>query len=82
MIRIELEREGILSVSGPMDNILTEYTTLTRLILHRLKEDFDEDTAFTIVAELGKIAAANIDEISRDVLNIHEKVEEVLTNEL
>ncbi len=82
MIKINLETEGILSISGPAAGILCEYTALTRLILARLIEDLGEEKAFIMLAACGRIAAEDTNNISNDILNIQKKIEEVFDNEI
>lgn len=80
MIQIN-SRKGELNCRGPMDDILCEYTLLTRVILRELKSEFGEETANTILAGLGKIAVKDIDEVHQ-VSNLFKEVDEVLNDEV
>ena len=73
--------KGELNCRGPMDNILCEYTLLTRVILRELRSEFGEETANQIFAGLGQIAVKDLDEVHQ-VTNLYEEVDEVLKNEI
>ncbi len=79
MIKADLKK-GILQGRGALDEMLTEYTLLTRMVLHELTSLTNEETAFKIVAELGKIAV-NSEDIT-DGNNTFDNVIEVLDNEI
>ena len=86
MIHADTEKTGVINISGAVDIILTEYTVLTRLVMHQLKRDFGEDKAFEIVGKIGQVAARDIDQISGDIAKIQDNIidvlEEVFKNEI
>lgn len=81
MINADMEK-GIIKITGYNDILLTEYTMITRVVLHQLKEDLNEEAAFKILANLGQIAAKDIDQLGGDVENIYKAIEEVYKNEV
>ena len=80
MIKID-STQGELNCNGPLDHLLCEYTLLTRVILKALKSNFGEELANKILAELGRIAVKDVDEV-HNVTKLYEDVDEVLDNEI
>lgn len=76
--------KGVFQARGPFDEILCEWTLITRIILKELRAQFPEETANELFADLGRIAAENVEEVnSTSTLfeKIENRFEEVLANE-
>lgn len=79
MIQINFNT-GELMISGAMDEILTEYTILTKTITKQLDSLFNEEVAFKTLAGLGKVATDDFKK-KTNPSNIYKKVvNEVLAN--
>lgn len=80
MINANLAK-GVVSISGPEDVILTEMTVLIKVILNRLTDEVNAETANSIFANLANIAATNLENFD-NLTNIYEEVEKLLEKEL
>ena len=80
MIKIDCNK-GELACRGPLENILFEYTLLTRTILKEMQEQFGEEVANELFAGLGQIAAKNIDEVNNPT-DILKDINEVFPDEV
>lgn len=77
MIKADSEK-GVYALNGPFDDILFEYTIVTKIIINQLTEMKDEEFALTMLAKLGQIAANNAKDLPKSAQNIYDTVEEVL----
>lgn len=80
MIKVDCT-EGVLNSRGPLDFILFEYTLLTRVILKELREEFGEEIANKLFADLGRIAVENINDL-HNTKGIMDKIDEVFPDEI
>lgn len=80
MIKVNA-KNGELNCRGPLENILFEYTLLTRVLLKEMREQFGEEIANKLLAGLGQIAAKNVNEVF-NVENIMDEIEEVFPDEV
>lgn len=81
MIKAEFEHEGMLSINGAQDVILTEYTVITQVILKQLIRNFGKETAFEMLATVGKIAVKHIEKENPDPVKIQTEINEELPDE-
>ncbi len=72
---------GELMCRGPIDSILSEYTLLTQLMLKQIEEIKGEETAFTVLAKLGQLAADGYKDNS-DLDKIYKGVDKVIADEM
>ena len=82
MIQAELDKNGVIKLTGELDLLLTEYTLITRIILHQLSVDHDKETAFKILAGIGQVAASNMEKLGGDVEGVYTELMKVLKDEL
>lgn len=80
MIKADLEKNGMIQFSGDMELLLVEYTIITRVMLHNIKEQKNEETAFKLLAIIGKVAAEDLEQLGGDPEKILEKLIESLKN--
>lgn len=73
--------EGELMCRGPIDEILTEYTIVTKMILRELHDMSNEEIAFKVLASLGQIAYKDYNK-PFDAIELYNNVNEVITNEM
>jgi len=81
MIVADLSNKGMIKVAGTTDEILTEYTVVTRVILNQLTSDFNKEKAFNILATIGQLAAEDIDNVHADIDKIYKTINEVYHEE-
>ena len=74
-------KKGEIICSGGLDEILAEYTILTKLIVRQLTELTDEEKALDILSKLGLIAI-NDKSHGSDVTSIYNSIDEVMDNDL
>lgn len=80
MIDVNLEK-GNVRCSGGIDDILTEYTILTNVVIKEIQRMSNKETAFKVFAEIGKISVKNLDD-QIDSETIYKDIVEVISNEL
>lgn len=82
MIKADLEKSGMIQFSGDMELLLVEYTIITRVMLHNIKEQKNEETAFKLLAIIGKIAAEDLEQLGGDPEKILDRLIEGLKNDI
>ena len=82
MIKADLEKSGMIQFSGDMELLLVEYTVITRVMLHNIKEQKNEETAFKLLAIIGKIAAEDLEQLGGDPEKILDRLIEGLKNDI
>lgn len=82
MIKADLEKSGMIQFSGDMELLLVEYTIITRVMLHNIKEQKNEETAFKLLAIIGKIAAEDLEQLGGDPEKILDRLIEGLKNDV
>lgn len=82
MIKADLEKSGIIQFSGDMELLLVEYTIITRVMLHNIKEQKNEETAFKLLAIIGKVAVEDLEQLGGDPEKILDKLIEGLKNDV
>ena len=80
MIKVDCNK-GELTLRGPLESLLFEYTLLTRTVLKEMREQFGEEMANELFAGLGQIAAKNIDEVHNPT-DILKDINEVFPDEV
>ncbi len=82
MIKADLEKSGMIQFSGDMELLLVEYTIITRVMLHNIKEQKNEETAFKLLAIIGKVAAEDLEQLGGDPEKLLNKLIEGLKNDI
>ena len=82
MIKADLEKSGMIQFSGDMELLLVEYTIITRVMLHNIKEQKNEETAFKLLAIIGKVAAEDLEQLGGDPEKVLDKLIEGLKNDI
>ena len=83
MIKADLEKTGVIQVTGRSDYIMAEYTIVTKIIIHQLIDDFGEEKGLKILAMLGRIAAEKAEDLgNNDTKDLFNKIDEVFNNEI
>lgn len=80
MIKVKMH-DGEVICNGSIDEILMEYTVLTKLLLKQISELTNEEKAFNILAKLGQIAADGYNK-STNYEKIWKEIDKVLTDEM
>ena len=81
MIHADLEKSGMMKVAGRADAILSEYAILTRVVYNQLIDDFGKDKANKILADIGKLAVMEPEDLTKNLKEIFEAVEGVYNDE-
>lgn len=82
MIKADLEKSGMIQVTGRSDYIMAEYTILTKVIIHHLIDEYGEEKGFALLAKIGQIATEEAGDFnSHNTIELFNKLNEVFENE-
>ena len=81
MIHADLDKSGMMKVTGRADVILSEYAILTRVVYNQLIDDFGKEKANRVLADIGKLAVSEPEDLTKNLKEIFEAAEGVYTDE-